>query len=64
MILLFHIIVIFALNKMEIRYDKEADAMYIKIKDGKYDISEELSDNIILDKDKSGKIIGIEILFE
>jgi len=38
--------------------------MYIKIKDGKYDISEELSDNIILDKDKSGKIIGIEILFE
>jgi len=47
---------------MEIRYDSEADAMYIKFRDGDYEISEEIREGVILDLDKNNEIIGIEIL--
>ena len=47
---------------MEIRYDPEADAMYIKFRDGDYEISEEIREGIIIDFDKNNEIIGIEIL--
>jgi len=47
---------------MEIRYDPEADAMYIKLREGEYEISEEIREGIIVDFDKNNKIIGIEIL--
>jgi len=47
---------------MEIRYDPEADAMYIKFREGEYEISEEIREGIIIDFDKNNEIIGIEIL--
>jgi uncharacterized protein YuzE len=43
-------------------YDAKADAMYIWLRKARYEISEELAENVIIDLDKSGRIIGIEIL--
>ena len=47
---------------MRVEYDQKADAMYIWIRKAKYDVSEELSENVVIDLDKSGRIIGIEVL--
>lgn len=47
---------------MKITYDPKADAMNIKFQEGKYEISKEIADGIIIDYTKSGKIIRIEIL--
>ena len=47
---------------VKVEYDKKADAMYIWLRKTKYDISEELAENVILDLDKNGRIIGIEVL--
>ena len=51
---------------MKIEYDKEVDAAYIylktTIKDGEVKETIELNDNIVLDLEEKGKIIGIEIL--
>jgi len=45
-----------------VEYDSKGDAMYIWLRRAKYDISEELAENVIIDLDKKGRIIGIEIL--
>lgn len=47
---------------MDIRYDEEVDALYIQLKKGKYYESDEIKDGFIVDYDKNGRIIGIEIL--
>ncbi|MEI6243299.1 MAG: DUF2283 domain-containing protein [Chlamydiota bacterium] len=47
---------------VQVEYDRKADAMYIWIRKAKYDVSEELAENVILDLDKNGRIIGIEVL--
>ncbi|MFH1337439.1 MAG: DUF2283 domain-containing protein [Nanoarchaeota archaeon] len=47
---------------MKITYDPEADAMDIKFQEGKYEISKEIAEGIIIDMTKEGKIISIEIL--
>jgi uncharacterized protein YuzE len=47
---------------VRVEYDSKADAMYIWLRKAKYEISEELAENVIIDLDKSGRIIGIEIL--
>ena len=47
---------------MKISYDSEVDALDIEFQKGKYDVSEELVEGIIVDYTKSGKIISIEIL--
>ena len=51
---------------MKITYDKEADAAYIylefPVKDGAAKKTVKFNDNIILDFDKKGKLLGIEIL--
>ena len=47
---------------VRVEYDSKADAMYIWLRKAKYDISEELSENVILDLYKKGRIIGIEVL--
>lgn len=48
---------------MKIKYDSEADAMYIKVRKGKFDHNEKVEEDVILDCDKSGNILGIELLF-
>ncbi|MCL5949028.1 MAG: DUF2283 domain-containing protein [Candidatus Bathyarchaeota archaeon] len=47
---------------VQVEYDKKADALYIWLRKAKYDISEELAENVIIDLDKNGRIIGIELL--
>ena len=51
---------------MKLEYDKESDAGYIyladEIKDGEAVKTIELDPNIILDFNKDGKLLGIEVL--
>jgi uncharacterized protein YuzE len=47
---------------VRVEYSEKSDAMYIWLRKGKYDISEELAENVIMDLDKRGRIIGIEVL--
>jgi uncharacterized protein YuzE len=47
---------------MNIKYDKKVDAMYIKLASGKYSKTRKISDAVMVDEDKKGKVLGIEIL--
>lgn len=48
---------------MKITYDKEADAMYLYFQNGKKIArTVELSNLLIADLDRQGKVIGVEIL--
>ena len=47
---------------MEISYDKEADAMYIEFKKGASSKTKVLDKKTIIDLDKKGNIMGIELL--
>lgn len=47
---------------MKIRYDKKVDAIYISLAKGKYESTRKVSDVILVDEDKDGKVLGIEIL--
>jgi len=47
---------------MKIRYDSKIDALYINLASGKYDKSKKITDSIVVDLTKSGKVLGIEIL--
>ena len=51
---------------MKFEYDKEADAAYIyieyPIKEGEAKKTIELNENIILDFNNKGKLLGVEIL--
>ncbi len=51
---------------MRFEYDKDVDAAYIYLEDsvaeGQAEKTIELNGNIILDFDKNGKLLGVEIL--
>lgn len=47
---------------MKTTYDKTTDAMYIYLKKGQISRTIPLSDQIIIDLDKKGILLGIEIL--
>jgi len=47
---------------MKIEYDKEVDALYIRIQEKKVSRTRELEDGLNLDLDENGKLIGLEIL--
>ncbi|MDZ7262756.1 MAG: DUF2283 domain-containing protein, partial [candidate division KSB1 bacterium] len=47
---------------IDVTYDKEADALYIEIRKGKFSKNRKLSNSIILDLDKEENILGIEII--
>lgn len=51
---------------MKFEYDKEVDAAYVyleyPIKNGEVKRTIELNENIILDFDKKGKLLGMEVL--
>ena len=47
---------------MEQWYDKEEDVLNMELSDGDYWKSIELPNGIIIDLDKNGKILSIEIL--
>ena len=47
---------------MEIVYDPETDTMDIEFQKGKYEVSKEIAEGVIIDYTKDGQIISIEIL--
>ena len=47
---------------MNINYDKKQDALYIDLAKGTYDVSKKITDSILVDFSKKGKVLGIEIL--
>jgi len=47
---------------MRVRYDEQVNALYIRLKETPYHESDEIREGFIVDYDKDGNIIGIEIL--
>jgi len=48
---------------MKITYDKSVDAMYIKLNDeASYQSSKKITDDVMIDYSKDGKVVGVEIL--
>ena len=47
---------------MEIRYDKEAHALYIRFRKEKVGKNRKLDDFTTIDEDDKGKILGVEFL--
>ncbi|MEK6872702.1 MAG: DUF2283 domain-containing protein [Nanoarchaeota archaeon] len=47
---------------MKIKYDQEADVIYLRFGEGKIVESDEIKDGLIVDYDKNGNPVAIEIL--
>jgi uncharacterized protein YuzE len=47
---------------MKITFDKEADAMFIEFGTGEFGSNKKIDNNTIIDLDKRGNILGIELL--
>jgi uncharacterized protein YuzE len=48
---------------MKITYDKSVDAMYIKLNEKlAYHSSQKITDDVLIDYSKDGRVIGVEIL--
>ena len=48
---------------MKISYDEDADALYIKLKEGEVAKTKEVDKNTMLDYDSQENLLGIELLF-
>lgn len=47
---------------MRLKIDKENDTLYLRLNEDEIAESEEVQPGVILDFDKNGKVVGIEIL--
>ena len=47
---------------MKIEYDQQADAMYIRLRAGTVAESDEVRPGVVLDFDRSGRVLGIEMI--
>ncbi|TAH49172.1 MAG: DUF2283 domain-containing protein [Chloroflexota bacterium] len=47
---------------MRLRIDRESDALYLRLDETAIVESEEVQPGVILDYDKEGQVVGIEIL--
>ena len=47
---------------MKIEYDKEVDALYIRIQEKRVAHTKEIEEGINIDLDADGKVIGLEII--
>ena len=47
---------------MKVRYDQEADALRITLNDEAIEESDEKSPGVIMDYDKHGDVVGLEVL--
>jgi len=47
---------------MRIRYDPSVDILYIRLREGPIEESDEITPEIVADYGKDGKLMGIEIL--
>ena len=48
---------------MKIKYDSDADAMYISMRKDRIAKTREIDENTVIDFNKKGQVIGVEILF-
>jgi uncharacterized protein YuzE len=46
---------------MKYYYDAESDSLFISLRDGEYDESEEIYEGFVIDFDKSGRPLNIDI---
>ena len=46
---------------MKVRYDPEADILYILVKEGEIKDTEEIDEDLFVEYDENGSIVGIEI---
>jgi len=49
--------------ELRVKYDRVADALYIKFRDDRIVDSDEAAPGIIVDYNENGEIVGIEILW-
>lgn len=61
-LLAFSVLAFLGVSQMKIEYDKEIDAVYIRIQEKKVAHTKEIEEGINLDIDNEGKIIGLEII--
>lgn len=47
---------------MNFNYDPKTDSLYLEFRTGTYDRSKKVSDGVVVDYDKKGKALGIEVL--
>lgn len=47
---------------MKINYDPKSDSLFLELAKGNYERSKKISDDVLVDFDKKGKVLGIEIL--
>lgn len=47
---------------MKLHFDKEADALYLRLDDTKIIESEEVRPGVVLDYNEANQVVGIEIL--
>jgi len=47
---------------MKVRFDQEADALYIRLDDSPVAESEEVGPDVVLDFDANNRVVGIEVL--
>ena len=47
---------------MRVRFDEQADALYVRLGDSNVVESEELRPGLIVDLDERGEVVGLEIL--
>jgi len=45
-----------------LQFDEEAAALYLKVREGKVASTEPLAENVIVDLDNKGKLLGLELL--
>lgn len=47
---------------IQVSYDPRADALYIRFREAKVDESDEVSTGVVVDYDRKGKPVGVEVL--
>ncbi len=47
---------------VSVEFDREVNALYLRLKEGKIEKSEPVADNIVFDLNEEGNVVGIEIL--
>jgi uncharacterized protein YuzE len=45
-----------------LEFDNRINALYLRLKKGKVSSTEPLADNMAIDLDKNGKVLGLELL--
>ena len=50
------------MEELRVSYDRVADALYIRLREGKVSDSIELNEGLIVDLDERGEIVGLEII--